>query len=364
MPSGRERLDRFKTPCRYGHKQDERRHERRNPPTEEPNMRIRNAAYWLGALAGAGALVAAVAGPVHAADNYPSRAIDFIVPFEPGGSTDNFARTLGAYVTKKWNVPVNIINKPGGKGIPQTQELYRAAPDGYTILADNPSTSTMLAAARGGELPFDMYKRSFLGMVSGTAFTVIVAPDSPYKTMAELMAAAKANPEKMSYTSQGSAGMPDYFIRMVFNKDGIDINKAPPVMVTGSGTTVTMTAGGHVAIGLTSASGGLSAVQSGLVRALIISTKDPDPSFPGVPTSGELGYPTAVSWNGVVGPPAMPQNIKDKWAGLIKEATSDPEFIASLRKVGAAPYYMDSKQTEEFVRNETAQVTKLFSATN
>lgn len=326
-------------------------------------MRIRRLAR-LGALAGAAILLGFAIGPSHAADNYPSRAIDMIVPFEPGGSTDNFARTLGAYVTKKWNVPVNIINKPGGKGIPQTQELYRAAPDGYTLLADNPSTSTMLAGARGGDLPFDMYKRTFLGMVSGTAFTVIVAPDSPYKTIQELLAAAKAHPEKLSYTSQGSAGMPDYFIRLVFNKEGIDINKAPPIMVTGSGTTVTMTAGGHVVMGLTSASGALSAVQGGLVRALLISSKEPDPGFPGVPTSGELGYPTAISWNGVIGPANLPQNVKDKWAELIKQATSDPEFIASLRKVGAAPFYLDSKATEEFVRNEIGQVTKLFAATN
>jgi tripartite-type tricarboxylate transporter receptor subunit TctC len=314
------------------------------------------AAALVGALALAGFMPEA-----RAQDDYPSRAIDIIVPFEPGGSTDNFARTLGAYAAKKWNATVNIINKPGGKGIPQTQEVYNAPPDGYTLIADNPSTNSMLAAAMGSDLPFDVFQRTFLGMVSGTAFTVIVAPDSPYKTLDQLLEDAKANPEKISYTSQGSAGMPDYFIRLLFNKVGADVNKAVPVMVTGSGTTVTMTAGGHVVMGLTSASGALSAVQGGLVRALVISSPQANPNFPGVPSSGELGYPTAVSWNGIAGPGGIPQPIIDKWDALIQEATKDPEFIAQLDKIGAFPNYMSSKEMEDHVRNEIEQVTKLFA---
>lgn len=300
--------------------------------------------------------------PVYAQDKYPSRGIDIIVPFAAGGSTDLSARTTAAYVSKKWGVPVNIINKPGARGIPQTLELYHAAPDGYTLLAENPTTNTFLAAAMGKDLPFNVFDRTFLGMNTGTPFTVIVAPNSPYKTLVQLLDDAKTHPEKISYTSQGSTGTPDYFIRVLFKKVGADISKAPAVMVTGAAPTIPMTAGGNVVMGLSSASGALTGVKSGIVRALVISSKEPDPDFPGVPTTVSLGYPSVVSWNGLSGPPKMPKAIVEKWGKILKESASDPEFIASLRKVGAVPYYYDAKGMEAYVRNEIAQASTLFNA--
>lgn len=323
-------------------------------------MKRQRRLLWVGALAGLFALLGGWGEQARAQDNYPSRAIDIIVPFDPGGSTDNFARTTAAYVSEKWGVPINVINKPGARGIPQTLELYSAAPDGYTLFAENPTTNTMLAGAMGDDLPFDIFDRTFLAMVSGTPFTVLVAPDSPYKTLEQLLKDAKEHPEKISYTSQGSTGTPDYFIRVLFDKIGADISKAPAVMVTGAAPTIPMTAGGHVVMGLSSASGALAAVKGGLVRALVISSKERHPDFPGVPTTVELGYPVVISWNGLSGPPNMPQEIVEKWEGVLQEATNDPKFIANLAKIGAIPYFQDSKDMEEYVRNEIDQVAKMF----
>ena len=309
-------------------------------------------------------LIAGLGGwgaPAYAQEKYPTRAIDIIVPFGAGGSTDLSARTTAGYVSKKWGVPVNIINKPGARGIPQTLELYRAAPDGYTLIEENPTTNTFLAAAMGKELPFNVFDRTFLGMNTGTAFTVIVAPNSAYTTLTQLLEDAKKNPEKMSYTSQGSTGTPDYFLRVLFKKVGADISKAPAIMVTGAAPTIPMTAGGHVVIGLSSASGALSAVKGGLVRALVISSKERDPDFPGVPTTVELGYPVVVSWNGLSGPPKLPKHIVDMWAQVLKESASDPEFAASLKKVGAVPFYLDAQGMKEYVKNEIDEAAKLFA---
>ena len=317
-----------------------------------------------GTLSGALCVLIAALGwvaPAGAQDKYPTRAIDIIVPFAPGGSTDLSARTTAAYVSKKWNVPINIINKPGARGIPQTQELYRAAPDGYTLFEENPTTNTFLGAAMGKELPFNIFDRTFLGMNTGTAFTVIVPPDSPYKTLTQLLDDAKKNPEKISYTSQGSTGTPDYFIRVLFKKAGVDVAKAPAIMVTGAAPTITMTAGGNVVMGLSSASGALSAVKGGLVRALVISSKERDPDFPGVPSSVELGYPVVISWNGLSGPPKLPQNVVDAWAKVLKESVNDPEFVASLKKIGAIPFYYDAQGMKEYVRNEIDEASKLFN---
>jgi len=297
-----------------------------------------------------------------AQDKYPSRPIDIIVPFAPGGSTDLSARTTAAYVSKKWGATFNIINKPGARGIPQTQDLYRAKPDGYTLLAENPTTNTMLAAAMQKELPFDTFERSFLGLNTGTPFTVIVPPASPYKTLGEMLDDAKKNPEKLSYTSQGSTGMPDYFIRVLFQKAGVDVAKAPAIMVTGAAPTITMTAGGNVAMGLSSASGALAGVKSGIIRALVISSKDRDPDFPGVPTTVELGYPVVISWNGLSAPPKTPKPIVEMWEKVLAESAKDPEFHESLKKIGAVPFHYDSAGMKEFIRNEINEAGKLFAA--
>jgi tripartite-type tricarboxylate transporter receptor subunit TctC len=297
----------------------------------------------------------------HAQDKYPSRAIDIIVPFAPGGFTDLSARTTGAYLSKKWGVPVSVIDKPGARGIPQTQELYRAAPDGYTLLADNPSTNSILAAAMGKELPFNALERTFIGINTGTPYTLIVAPDSPYKSLAQLLADAKKNPEKISYTSQGATGSADLFIRVLLKDTGVDVAKLQPVMVSSGSAIVPMAAGGHVTMGLPSASSAHAAVQGNLVRALVISSRDRDPDYPGVPTTVELGYPVVMSWNGLSGPPNMPMHIVTAISRALKESVEDPAFLANLKKFGAIPFYHDSQGMKEYVRSEIEETAKLMA---
>jgi tripartite-type tricarboxylate transporter receptor subunit TctC len=311
------------------------------------------------ALAGGAAILPVMSRGV-LAQGSPVRNVDIIVPFEPGGSSDAFARLLGAYITRRWNVPTTVLNKPGAKGIPQTLELYAARPDGQTVIIDNPSTNTVLAAVNGASLPFDVMDRTYLGNVLGTYFMVLVPANSPYKTIQQLLDDARSHPEKFSYTSQGSAGMPDYFIRSLCNAAGVDIAKASPVMVTGSGSVMTMTAGGHVAVGLASESAAASSIKGGLVRALVISSKERSKNFPDVPTTVELGYPSVVSWNGISGPPKMPGEIVQAWQALLKDATEDKEFLAGLDKMSASPLYMDSRQMRAHVSQEIDMLKTLF----
>jgi tripartite-type tricarboxylate transporter receptor subunit TctC len=157
--------------------------------------------------------------------------------------------------------------------------------------------------------------------------------------------------------------MPDYFIRVLFKQVGADVSKAPAILVTGAAPTITMTAGGNVVMGLSSASGALSAVKGGLVRALVISSKERDPDFPGVPSCAELGFPLAISWNGISGPPHLPSHIVAAWAKIMQESVNDPEFIAALRKIGAGPFYQDPQGMRDFVKNEIDEASKLFGAT-
>jgi tripartite-type tricarboxylate transporter receptor subunit TctC len=313
---------------------------------------------FLGLLGGLASLP--VASRAAMAQRAPVRNVDIIVPFEPGGSADAFARLLGAYITRHWGVPTTVLNKPGAKGIPQTLELYAARPDGQTVIVDNPSTNTVLAAVNGAALPFDVMDRTYLGNVLGTYFMMLVPADSPYKTIQQLLDDARADPQKLSYTSQGSAGMPDYFIRSLCMAAGVDIAKASPVMVTGSGSVMTMTAGGHVGVGLASESAAASSIKGGLVRALVISSGERSRNFPDVPTTVELGYPSVVSWNGISGPPKMPQDIVQAWQSLLKDATGDAEFLAGLGKMSASPLYMDSQQMRAHVGQEIDTLKKLF----
>ena len=290
---------------------------------------------------------------------YPIKPIDIIVPFAPGGSTDLSARITANYVSKKWGVPVNLINQPGGRGIPATQDVYRADKDGYTLLADNCTTCSMLAAGVK-DLPFRIMDRTFLGIMSSTSLTITVPSTSPFKTIKDLIAEAKKRPEKMSYSSLGGASVNDFGLRMLFKDTGVDISKMTVVMAQGGVALVTLAAGGSVSVSAGTTTASVPSIKSGFVRPLLVTSKERDPELPNVPSSGELGYTVVMSWNGVSGPANLPPHVVAFWEKALKDAVNDPGVLAQIKKIGAVPYYHSSEATREYVRKEVEQANKLF----
>jgi tripartite-type tricarboxylate transporter receptor subunit TctC len=289
---------------------------------------------------------------------YPTRAIQIIVPFGPGGGTDLPTRVAAAYLNKKWGVPLNVVNKPGGKCVPATLELYHAAPDGYTMIADS-RAGCSLVGATVKNLPFEIMDRTFIAMFAGTPYILIVPSTSPFKTLEGFIVEAKKNPGSISWTG-GDPGI-ESVVRMFFSSAGLDISKMKLVMITGGAEVVILTAGGHVTLGASVVPSILPAIRGGTVRPLVMMSKARYPDLPDLPTSAELGFPTltALQWIGISGPPKLPSSIADIWGKTLQEMAKDQGIISQLRNVGALPFYLDAKATREYVTQEIGEARKL-----
>ena len=298
---------------------------------------------------------------VQSQDKYPTGPIDIIVPFGAGGSTDLHNRVMATYMHKKWSVPVNVINKPGGNTVPGCLEVYHALPDGYTLLADAPSSSSQLEVVVKN-LPFKVMDRTFIGMFSSDPFTINVPPNSPFKSLKDLEVEAKRNPGKFSWVSLGGTGGPDFVQRQFLYTIGVDVLKTKPVMVTSGNEGAALVAGGNVVMGVVSLSSSIPMIKAGFIRSLAVSDNRRCPDLPDVPTTAECGYPTVTYryWMAISGPPKLPTHIVDKWDNALQEMVKDPEAISNMKKIGATPFYHNAHDTIEYIKEETKIVKELW----
>lgn len=318
--------------------------------------------FW-GVLLSILAVICMLAGwskQVQSQEKYPTRAIEIVVVFAPGGGSDTVARLTAPYLQKKWGVPVNIVNKPGGNALPATMEVYTATPNGYTLLVDQDASSSMLGAVIK-DLPIKIMDRSFISLLCYAPMIFIVPSNSPLKNLEDLIAEAKKDPANLTWCSLGGSGAQDYFFRQLFKAIGVDVNKTKPVMVKGGAQTTAMVAGGHVKIGCTTVASARATAKAGAIRLLAIAEKR-NPEFPDVPTTAELGYPMVnyVFWVGFSGPPKLPSYVVNAWEKALQELLKDAEFTSRLNNAGFYPFYLNSLAMKEYVRKQMEEVEELF----
>lgn len=290
-------------------------------------------------------------------DKYPTKAIDIIVPFTAGGSTDLAARFAATYAEKKWGKPVNVLNKPGGNGVPACVEVYNAAPDGYTLLADCLPTASMLPIIVKN-LPFKIMDRTFIAITIQVPTVLVLSAKSPFKGVRDFVDWAKKNPHELKWASGGGTMPMDIAQRQLFKVNGIDISKTKTVMVKGGADAFILAGGGHVMLTGGAISTGLPTINTGLVRPLFVTSEKRLSFLPDVPTSAEVGYPmiTVKHWVGFSGPPNLPSHIVEKWNEAIQEMLKDPEILSKLANVGMLPFYHNSLETSKFVPKETETI--------
>jgi tripartite-type tricarboxylate transporter receptor subunit TctC len=300
-------------------------------------------------------------GQAEPQEKYPTRAIEIIVPFSPGGSTDLMARIIAPYMSKKWGVPVNVVNKPGGNTVPACLEVYNARPDGYTMLMDGTPSATLVVVAVKN-LPFKIMDRTFISVIDTCPMLMMVSPNSPFKSLKDLEAEAKRDPEKLTWTSLGGAGNQDLMLRQFFKAIGVDVLKTKAVMSKGGTEPITLTAGGHVKIGSSTVATALPAIGGGMVRPIVVTSKTRMSQIPDVPTSEELGYPTVTSsnWHSISGPPNLPASIVNIWNKALEEVVKDPDVISKMNNIGALPLYYNARETREMVQKEIEEVKELW----
>jgi len=293
---------------------------------------------------------------------YPTKPIEIICPFAPGGSYDLFSRTTASFLSKKWSIPVNVVNKPGGNAIPGVLAGYNANPDGYTMFADGNSTSSLLEVAVK-ELPFKIMDRTYVGMVGTIPQVFIVPTKSPFKNLLEVAAEAKRDPENFTWAMHGAGtDTTGFSFRQFFTAIGVDIQKTRGIVVAGGGPGVILVAGGNAKLGCPTVGSAKSSINAGTLRALAVTQKDRHFDLPDVPTTAEAGLPgvITVQWNGISGPPKLPAFIVAKWEKALDEILKDPEMISKLRNFGMTGVYMNSKEVREYVTKEIGVAAKLW----
>jgi tripartite-type tricarboxylate transporter receptor subunit TctC len=291
--------------------------------------------------------------------SYPTGGIDLVVPFSPGGGTDLVARVMAAALTKKWHKPVNVVNKPGGNCAIGTNDVMRAAPDGYTILMDGGASSSLQVLIPN--LPYNVEKRTFIVGHSAMPGVYVVKANSPYRTLGDVVKDAKKDLANFTWVSLGGTTQTDMISKQFFVTAGIDISKTKPIMYTGGGAGFNAVAGGHVKF---SASGMGSAVplkDSGLIKCLAITSQKRLMDWPEVETTAEQGFPgmNTVIWFGFSGPLGLPEEVIISWNKAVQEVLAEPEVVTKLQRTASIPMFLPSSDYKKYVLEDCERVKQL-----
>jgi tripartite-type tricarboxylate transporter receptor subunit TctC len=304
-----------------------------------------------------GLLAAGIAGPLRAAD-FPTRPMNWIVPFPPGGSNDIFARPIAAFVGQRLGEPVVVENRGGAGGTIGGMTAARSKPDGCTLLVVNPSlTFAPIVYAESG---FDLM-RDFAA-VSGMAQVPVALVVNPAKVeakdLAGFLAAARKAPGAINIGSSGLGTIPHLAIELLQQRTGIKLTHVP---YRGGGPALQDMMAGQIDATFAPLSTVASYVQSGRLRALAVAATKREPILPDVPTFAEAGVADfAVStWYGLFAPQATPAATLDTLHGAVQAALADPGIKRIWAEQGAEPDLRSRQAFTDFVGREVERWSRI-----
>ena len=304
-----------------------------------------------------GLALALVAG-AHA-QQYPAKPVRVMVGYVPGGGVDLAARLVAGALADLWGSGVIVDNRPGAAGGVATEITAKATPDGYTLMLCQ-IASHAITPARFKNLPYDHIRDfAFPSMVGLTPNVFVAHPAQPMKNLTEFIAYARANPGKVYFGSSGVGASPHLSIELLKMMAGIDIVHVP---YKGAAAALADVMGGQIATSVGNLPGGLlSAVRSGRVRALGITTAKRSPQVPDVPTFAEQGVPgyDVSSWYGICTQAAVPKRILAKLNADLNKVLNSPDLRQRMEDQGIEVTPSTPEQFLAHVKAETARWTKV-----
>jgi len=285
------------------------------------------------------------------AQEWPAKPVRIIVPFPAGGSADLMPRAVAEKLAQKWGQPVLVDNRPGAAGNIGADAVFRADADGYTLLS-SPPPPLVINKLLYPRLSFDPDEFVPITVIGAIPNVLLVNPQVPAASVAELIAYAKANPGKLNYASQGS-GATSHLTTELFKSmaGGLEITHSP---YKGTAPALTDLLAGQVDMMFDNLGVSLPHARAGKLRALAVASKRRFPGLPDVPALAETlpGF-ESVAWFGIVAPPKTSPAIAEKVAVGVQEALKLPEVRKRLADLSAEPLGYGPAETAAFMREET-----------
>jgi tripartite-type tricarboxylate transporter receptor subunit TctC len=296
------------------------------------------------------------------AADYPSKPIEIIVTYAPGGSTDTSARITAPKASKILGQPIVVINKPGAGGALGYDQVAKSAPDGYTLVLY--AINAVILKAINPSLSFHPVQDfAPVSNLITQANILVVSPNSKITSVAQYVEAAKKSPGKVTFGSSGM-GSSQHLSGELFKRVAkVDMVHVPH---KGSAPCVTALLGGHIESGFINAPDVMEQVRGGKLRAIGVTTAQRIVELPNVPTIAESGYPgfEVVSWMGICAPGKTPRPIVEKLANAYKQVMEDPEVPGKMKTMGFIPTHMPPEAFSAWIKKEFDKFSTLAKEAN
>jgi len=299
--------------------------------------------------------------PARAADDYPSKSIRFLVPYPPGGGNDVVARTLAQKLTESLGQTVVVENRPGGTGMVAGDLLAKSAPDGYTIMIDQPSI--VVNPALYPQITFDVRQLTPVTLAVTIDNLLLVHPSVPAQNVGDLLRLARSQPGKLNYASTGGGGPQHMAMEQLKSMTGVDIVHVP---YKGGAPATQATVAGEVHMQFISVSTGLPHITAGRLRALAIAGSKRHPLLPHVPTIAESGVPGFENsvWLGIFAPPKTPPPIVARLNAEIGKALNAKDVRERFAAGGIVVVGSSPEDFSKVIHDEVARYAKIVREAN
>jgi tripartite-type tricarboxylate transporter receptor subunit TctC len=297
------------------------------------------------------------------AQTYPVKPVRVIVPFAPGGPTDLQARWAGQQLNAALGQAFIIDNRGGAGGVPGTEMVVKAPPDGYTLLAGNPGPLTIAPSVRD-KMPYDTLRDlAPIMLIARSASCICIHPSLPVKGVKDFIAFAKARPGKINYGSPGVGTVGHLATELFATQAGVMMNHVP---YKGAALYTIDLLAGHIELAIIQFAGCAPLLQQGKLRALGATSRKRTPLLPNLPTIAEQGLSgfESYNWNGMLAPAATPKAIVTRIHEILAKQLATPESQQLFISQGHEPGGDTPEEYAAFIRAETEKWSKVAKAAN
>ncbi len=280
-------------------------------------------------------VAAVVAGEPAWSQIWPQKPVRIVVPFAPGGNTDGIARLIAQPLGETFGQLFVVENRPGAAGAIAAEAVARAPADGHTLLMGTPSQIAIIPAMT--KTPYDPVKDlAPISVVGTNPYVLVVHAGIPARTLAELAAYARRQPDKLAYAAPVFGGLSHLSMLLFLKRAGLEMT---PVSYKGGAAPLADVVAGHVPIYFATLSEAVSQARGGAIRLLAVSSENRVPQIADVPTFAEFGFPgfKVLTWNGLMAPAAVPKETIDRIAKEVSRAVKDAKFAERLAAFGIDP---------------------------